>query len=51
METTTYKGFEFENGVAKDRETIYLGTGMARPPSSESKGFVSISRKLQDILA
>lgn len=35
--------------MAKDRVTIYLRTGTARPPYRECKRFVSISRKLQDI--
>lgn len=51
METATYIGSEFENGVVKDRVTIYFRTGMARPPYREYRRSVSISRKLQDILA
>lgn len=51
METATYIGSEFEHGVVKDRATIYFRTGMARPPYREYRRSVSISRKLQDILA
>lgn len=50
METTIYIESEFENGMAKDRVTIYLRTGMARLSERASKTYVSISRKLQDIL-
>lgn len=47
-----YIGSEFENGVLQDRVTIYFRTGMARPPPyREYRRSISISRKLQDILA
>lgn len=46
-----YIGSEFENGVLQDRVTIYFRTGMARPPYREYRRSISISRKLQDILA
>lgn len=49
METAIYTGSEFENGVVQDRVTIYLRTGMARPPYREYKSTKDVSLFLGNV--